>query len=118
MLARVDDSLYRRQIEIDRANLGVATAQVAVNESTLAAAQSNVSSDGFDLVEKQRDYARAEDIGENRRGLRAGPRSGVHRGTAIGSALAHDQAMVQVAHHQRRPGPGQQKSAASKLALG
>ena len=61
VLARVDDSLYRRQTEIDRANLGVASAQVAVYASTLAAAQSNVSSDGFDLVEKQRDYARAED---------------------------------------------------------
>ncbi len=42
--------------------LGVASAQVAVYESSLAAAQSNVSSDGFDLVEKQRDYARAESL--------------------------------------------------------
>src|ERR1039457_6416595 len=49
VLARVDDRLYRQQIEIDRANLAVATAQVAVNESTLAAAQSNVTSDGFDV---------------------------------------------------------------------
>jgi len=58
VLARLDDSLYRRQIEIDRANLGVASAQVAAYDSTLAAVQSNVSSAGFDLVEKQRDFGR------------------------------------------------------------
>ena len=44
------------------ANLSVASAQVAVNESNLAAARSNVASDQFDLTEKQRDYARAEEL--------------------------------------------------------
>src|SRR5271157_508495 len=38
VLARVDDRLYRQQVEIDRANQQVASAQVAVNQSSLAAA--------------------------------------------------------------------------------
>ena len=62
VLARVDDRLYRQQVEIDLANQQVATAQVAVNQSNLLAAQSNVARDGFDLAEKQRDYARAEEL--------------------------------------------------------
>lgn len=117
MLARVDDSLYRRQIEIDHANLGVATAQVAVNESTLAAAQSNVSSDGFDLVEKQRDYARAETL------VKTAAVSEQARDLAFTAArqsaatLAHDQAMVQVATTNVDLGQANQKSVASKLAL-
>lgn len=117
VLARVDDSLYRRQIEIDHANLGVATAQVAVNESTLAAAQSNVSSDGFDLVEKQRDYARAETL------VKTAAVSEQARDLAFTAArqsaatLAHDQAMVQVATTNVDLGQANQKSVASKLAL-
>lgn len=38
VLARVDDRLYRQQVEIDLANQQVATAQVAVNQSNLLAA--------------------------------------------------------------------------------
>ena len=62
VLARVDDRLYRQQTEIDRTNVQVAAAQVSVNESSLAAANSNVSNDRFDLSEKQREYARAEQL--------------------------------------------------------
>src|SRR5664279_5596825 len=43
VLARIDDRLYRHQIDIDQANLGIASAQVAVYESTLAAARSTLS---------------------------------------------------------------------------
>lgn len=117
VLARVDDSLYRRQIEIDRANLGVATAQVAVYESTLAAAQSSVSSDGFDLVEKQRDYARAEEL------VKTSAVSIQERDLAFtaarqsAAALAHDQAMEQVATTNVALGKANQAAVASKLAL-
>lgn len=62
VLARIDDRSYQQQVEIDRTNLQVAIAQVAVNESNLIAAQNNVASDQFDLSEKQRDYARAQDL--------------------------------------------------------
>ena len=62
VLARVDDRLYQQQVGIDRANEQVASAQVAVNESSLIAARSSVDSDRFDLAEKQRDAARAEEL--------------------------------------------------------
>jgi HlyD family secretion protein len=62
VLSRVDDRIYRQQVEIDRADVQTAAAQLAVNQSNLAAAQSNVASDRFDLAEKQLDYQRAEDL--------------------------------------------------------
>src|ERR1035437_1430042 len=62
VLARVDDRLYRQQVEIDRANQQVASAQIAVNQSSLVAAQHSVASDQFDLAEKQLDYTRAEEL--------------------------------------------------------
>ena len=117
VLARVDDSLYRRQIEIDHANLGVATAQVAVNESTLAAAQSNVSSDGFDLVEKQRDYARAEELVKTNAISIQGRDLAFTAARQSAAALAHDQAMVQVATTNVDLGKANQAAVASKLAL-
>ena len=57
VLARVDDRPYRQQVEIDRTNLAVAAAQIAANESTLAAAQHSVASDRFDLAEKRQPTA-------------------------------------------------------------
>ncbi len=96
VLARVDDRLWRQQVEIDRANLQVASAQVAVAERTLAAAQSSVESDQFDLADKRRDYQRAEAL------LKSAATSVQvrdHAQTAAQQAaatLAHDQAMVQV----------------------
>lgn len=117
VLARLDDALYRRQIEIDRANLGVAIAQVAVYESSLAAAQSNVSSDGFDLIQKQRDYARAEEL------VKTHAVSVQNRDLAFTAArqssaqLAHDQAMAEVATTNVALGKANQAAVASKLAL-
>ncbi len=60
VLARVDDRLYRRQLDIDRANLAIAAAQVTVAASNLTAAQHKVVSDQQDLTQKQQDYKRAE----------------------------------------------------------
>lgn len=117
VLARVDDSLYRRQTEIDHANLGVATAQVAVYESTLAAAQSNVSSDGFDLVEKQRDYARAEELVKTNAVSIQGRDLAFTAARQSAAALAHDQAMEQVATTNVALGKANQTAVASKLAL-
>ena len=97
ILARVDDSLYRRQTEIDRANLGVANAQVAVSESTLAAAESNQTSDEFDLTEKQRDYARAEDLVKTNAISVQGRDLAYTAARQSAAALAHEQAMVAVA---------------------
>ena len=117
ILARVDDRLYRQQVEIDRANLGVASAQVAVYESALAAARSNVDSDQFDLTEKQRDYARAEEL------VKTAAISLQNRDLAFTAArqsaamLAHDQAMVQVAATNVALGQANAASVAAKLAL-
>ena len=117
VLARVDDRLYRQQIEIDRANLAVATAQVAVNESTLAAAQSNVTSDGFDLVEKQHDYARAEELVKTNAISIQGRDLAFTAARQSAAVLAHDQAMVQVATSNLSLGRANQTSVAAKLAL-
>ncbi|AOJ04680.1 hemolysin D [Burkholderia mayonis] len=62
VLARVDDRLYRRQTDIDRANVDVQTAQVEANRSNVAALEHGVVSDRFDLAEKQRDFARADTL--------------------------------------------------------
>ncbi|MGA3002147.1 MAG: efflux RND transporter periplasmic adaptor subunit [Acetobacteraceae bacterium] len=117
VLARVDDSLYRRQTEIDRANLGVASAQVAVYASTLAAAQSNVSSDGFDLVEKQRDYARAEELVKTNAISIQGRDLAFTAARQSAAVLAHDQAMQEVATTNVDLGKANQAAVASKLAL-
>jgi HlyD family secretion protein len=117
VLARVDASLYRRQTEIDHANLGVAAAQVAVNESSLAAAQSNVSSDGFDLVEKQRDYARAEELVKTNAISVQGRDLAFTAARQSAASLAHDQAMEQVATTNVALGKANQAAVASKLAL-
>ncbi|MCB5944023.1 HlyD family secretion protein [Acidocella sp. KAb 2-4] len=97
VLARLDDRIYRQQVEIDRANVQVAEAQVAVNQSSLAAAQHNIASDQADLAEKQRDAARAQQL------LAAKAVSVQTRDLAVTAAkqsaatLAHDEAVAQQA---------------------
>ena len=99
VLAQLDDHLYRQQIEIDRTNLQVATAQIAASESNLVAAQNTVTNDQFDLAEKQRDYARAEEL------LKTHVVSQQARDLALtaekqsAAMLARDQAMVEVTQH-------------------
>jgi HlyD family secretion protein len=98
VLARADDRPYQQQVEIDRANQQVASAQVTVTESSLVAAQSSVASDEFDLTEKQLDYARAQEL------VKTAATSAQARDLAKTAAqqseqtLAHDRAMVQVAN--------------------
>ena len=117
LLARVDDRLYRQQVEIDRANLRVAAAQVSVNDSQLAAARSNLSSDEADLAEKQRDLARAEDL------VRTAAISIQARDMAYTAARqsmaaqARDQAMVRVGEANLTLAMANEAAVASKLAL-
>ena len=65
VLARVDDGLYQRQTEIDRANLDVQMAQVRANASSLTAAENSVASDQFDHAEKKVDYGRADVLAQH-----------------------------------------------------
>ena len=117
VLARVDDSLYRQQIEIDHTNQQVAAAQIAVNESSLVAAQHSVTSDQFDLAEKQRDYARAEALVKTAATpvqLRDLAWTAAQQSAA---ALARDQAMVQVATANVTLARANEAAAAAKLKL-
>jgi HlyD family secretion protein len=117
VLARVDDRLYQQQIVIDRASEQVASAQVAVNESSLIAARSSVDSDQFDLAEKQRDAARAEEL------VKTAATSVQIRDLALtaanqsAAALAHDQALVHVATTNIALARANEAAAAAKLAL-
>ena len=117
VLASLDDRIYRNQVEIDRANLGVATAQVAVSESNLAAAQSTVDSDSFDLSEKRRDYARAEEL------IKTAAASLQSRDLALTAArqseamLSHDRAMVRVAVTNVALAHANETALSAKLAL-
>ncbi|HEY1857410.1 HlyD family secretion protein [Acidocella sp.] len=97
VLARVDDRLYRQQVQIDASNLQVQAAQVTQSENNLAAAQSNVTSTRYDLTQKQSDAARDEQL------VRTNAVSVQDRDRAqtaarqSAAALAHDEAMVLVA---------------------
>ena len=117
VLARVDDRLYRQQIEIDRANLGVATAQVAVNESNLSAARSSVTSDEFDLTQKQQDYGRAQELVKTNAISIQGRDLAFTAARQSAATLAHDQAMVQVATTTVALSTANQAAVAAKLAL-
>jgi len=116
-LAQVDDRLYREQVEIDRTNQQVATAQVAVNEASLTAAQNTVTSDAFDLAEKQRDYDRDEVLVKTAATpvqTRDLAWTAAQQSAAI---LAHDRAMVQVAISNVALAGANAAAAAAKLRL-
>jgi HlyD family secretion protein len=118
VLARIDDRLYRQQVEIDRTNLAVAAAQVAANESTLAAAQHSVVSDRFDLAEKKRDYERAEILAKTRLAGTIQARDLAYTEAQKSAAtLAHDQAMVEVAKNNVTLAEASESAAAAKLKL-
>lgn len=97
VLARVDDRLYRQQVEIDRANAQVQQAQVQVADSNLIAVQKSVESDQFDLAEKQLDAKRAEDLARTHAGSIQARDLAKTAAEQSAVALAHDQAMVAVA---------------------
>jgi HlyD family secretion protein len=117
LLARVDDRLYSQQLEIDRASKEVAAAQVLVNESTELAARSSLASDQFDLSEKRRDAARAEEL------VRSAATSVQARDLTATAAeqsaasLAHDQALLKMATSNIALARANESAAAARLAL-
>lgn len=117
VLARVDDRLYQQQIVIDRANELVATAQVAVYDSSVAAARSNVASDQLDLQQKRLDAERAEEL------VKTAATSVQSRDLARTAAeqsaqnLSRDRALLQVAITNVALAKASEAQAAAKLAL-
>jgi HlyD family secretion protein len=117
VLARVDDRLYRQQIEIDRTNLAVADAQVVVNQGNLAAARQSVVGDQFELAEKQRDAARDEVLVKTS-AVSVQTRD-LSRTAALhaASTLAHNQALVEVAIANVALAQANAAAAAARLQL-
>jgi len=117
VLARVDDRFYQQQLQIDRSNLEVVRKQIAMNQSSLAAAQNTVVNDELDLSEKKREYARAEAQ------LKVGSisRQDYDRAsTAAAQAaatLARDQAQVQVARDNISFAQANLQAAEAKVGL-
>jgi membrane fusion protein YbhG len=117
VLARVDDRLYRQQLEMDQAALVVATAQLTANESNHVAAQHTVVSDQFDLAEKQLDYNRAEKLLQTQAGtqqVRDLAYTAAHRSEAT---LARDKALVDVAERNVELAKANEAAAAAKVKL-
>lgn len=117
LLARVDDRLYKRQVEIDGANEQVAAAQVEVNESTLAAARSSVRSDEVDFAEKQRDAARAEQLVKTAATSVQARDLAVTASKQSAATLDHDRALLRVAATNVALARANRAAAAAKLAL-
>jgi HlyD family secretion protein len=115
LLARVDDRLYQQQASIDRAALDVARAQVAVNESSLRAAQSSLESDRFDLAEKQRDAARAETLAKTSATSIQARDLALTAAQQSAANLAHDQALVEVARSNVALARASQAAAAARV---
>ncbi len=99
VLARVDDRLYLRQVDIDRASLAAARAQLSVSQALLAAAQQNVASDQYDLAEKKIDYTRAETLLQHHTGTQQARDLAFTAQAQSAASLAHENAMVAVAEH-------------------
>ena len=117
VLARVDDSIYRRQLDIDQAALDAASRQVALARSNLAAARDTVASDRLDLAQKRRDLER--DAAQ----LQAGAVSRQaydQAATAAGQSaavLGRDQALVEVASNNVALAEANLKTAQARVAL-
>ncbi|SDC95984.1 HlyD family secretion protein [Paraburkholderia lycopersici] len=117
VLARVDDRLYQRQTEIDRANLNVQLAQVQANINSQSAAQNSVKSDEFDLAEKKTDYGRAEVLAQHEAvSLQARDlaRTAERQSAAT---LAHDHAMEVAAQNAVALAQANVEAARAKLQL-
>jgi HlyD family secretion protein len=117
VLARLDDHLYRRQVEIDRANLDVQTAQVAANRSTLDAAQQSVSSDRFDLAEKKHDYERAETLASHAAVSQQARDLALTAFRQSAATLAHDEALVAAARNNVALAAANVEAAQARLKL-
>ena len=93
VLARVDDRLYRQQVQIDASNLQVQQAQVTQSANNLAAARSTVASTRYDLAEKLSDAARAERLVQSH-AVSVQTRDQEQTAARLSAAaLQHDQAM-------------------------
>jgi len=93
VLARVDDRLYRQQVQIDASNLQVQLAQVTQSKKNLAAAQSQVASSRYDLAQKLSDAARAQRL-VGSHAVSVQTRDQAQTAARLSAAaLAHDQAM-------------------------
>ncbi|MFS8116225.1 efflux RND transporter periplasmic adaptor subunit [Rhizobium jaguaris] len=117
IVARVDDGIYQRQVDIDETNLKVAIAQVSVNESSLDAARHSVASDTFDLAEKQKEYARAESLVKSDAVSQQARDLALTAQLQSSSALAKDQAMVDVAQANVRLAQENVTAAQARVAL-
>jgi len=117
VLARLDDRLYRRQIEIDRANLDVQTAQVLANRSTLEAASSSVESDRFDLAQKQLDFARADTLAKHDAVSQQSRDLALTAKNQSAAQLAHDRAVTEAARSAVALATANVEAARAKLAL-
>jgi len=117
LLARVDDRLYQKQMDIDRSSLQLAAAQIALNESNFSALQHGVASDRFDLAEKQLDYNRARVMAET--GAGSAQASDLARTAAEQSqaALARDEALVKAAGSNITLARASEAAARAKLRL-
>lgn len=117
VLARLDDRLYRRQVEIDRANVDVQAAQVSANRSTLEAASSSVASDRFDLAQKQLDYTRADTLAKHDAVSQQARDLALTAKHQSAAQLAHDLALVDAARNAIVLATANVAAARAKLAL-
>ncbi|EQD69417.1 secretion protein HlyD family protein, partial [mine drainage metagenome] len=116
VLARVDDRLYRQQVQMDLAALGVAQEQVAVNQSSLAAARKTVTSDRLDLAEKQRDLARDASLTKPGFVSRQTYDLAVTAAGQSAAVLARDEALVKVAANNVSLAEASLKAAQARIA--
>ncbi|CAB3681226.1 hypothetical protein LMG24076_02445 [Trinickia soli] len=117
VLARLDDRLYRRQVDIDRANLDVQAAQVSANRSTLEATSSSVESDRFDLAQKQLDFSRADTLARHDAVSQQARDLALTAKNQSAALLAHDRALVEVARNAVTLATANVEAARAKLAL-
>ncbi|HVW50319.1 MAG TPA: efflux RND transporter periplasmic adaptor subunit [Trinickia sp.] len=117
VLARLDDRLYRRQVEIDRANLDVQAAQVNANRSTLDAASRSVESDRFDFAQKQLDFTRADTLAKHDAVSQQARDLALTAKNQSAALLAHDRALVEVARNAVSLAMANVEAARAKLAL-
>ena len=115
VLARVDDRIYQRQVDIDRASLTATHAQLSVSQALLAAARQNVDSDQYDLAEKKLDYTRAETLLQAHTGTQQVRDLAFTAEAQSAANLAHDQAMVTVAERTLTLQQANVATAAQKL---
>lgn len=117
ILARLDDRLYQRQTEIDRANLTVASAQVDASRSALAAAEHSVTSDRFDVAQKKLDYSRADVLAQQHAVSQQSRDLAFTAAQQSAAALARDEALVKAARDAVALASSNVEAARAKLRL-